>query len=338
MKLTRREIGHFALEYKDATAISIFSNINDKPDGNEIDSLTEKGIMQGNKCTQEAQNILTVLANTKISTRLLIENAYCVIEKYSYKDGDKIVLAENDNGDFNFSLPDDFRDVIVDVSEFIGMSKISSSNLSLVLTPDEMILLLVLIDCYRKRFLQEYSEIPEPSINVSKSDWSKELEFGFKNGLAQVLVKNYNFVIPDKNSLDPIIKSLVENKVVIEKNGYRLNEEFEFIARNYLILENLIMYETFTIQKDASILSVGRLCVSAGIHNLISFMFDGENIQLDTVSGLQLVTNIEDFLNCPDIQDSTEEVESQTNDNTWTCSCGENSDTKFCSNCGNKRP
>ncbi len=338
MKLTRKEIGYFATEYKDATSISIFSNINDKPDGSEINSLTEKGILQGNKCTQEAQDILTVLANTEKSTRLLIENAYCIIEKYSYKYGDKIVLAENDNGEFKFSLPDDFSDVIVDVSEFIGMSKISSSNISLVLTPDEMILLLVLIDCYRKRFLQEYSEIPEPSINVSKSDWSKALEFGFKNGLAQVLVKNYNFVIPDKNSLDSIIKSLVEKKVVIKKNGFRLNEDFEFIARNFLILENLIMYETFTIQKDASLLTVGRLGVSAGIHNLMSFMFDGENIQLNTISGLQLVTNIEDFLKCPEIKSSAEEVESQTNDYTWKCSCGENCDTKFCSNCGNKRP
>jgi len=338
MKLTRKEIGHFALEYKDATAISIFTNINDTPDGSEKASLADKGILQGDKCNQEASEMLSILAKAKKSTRLLLQNPDCIVEKYSYRDGDKLVLAENDNGELNFSMPEDFSDVVVNVSEFIGMSKITSSNISLILSPDEMILLLALVDCYRKRFLQDYSEMPEPRKNVLKLDLIKELEFGFKNGITQILVKNYNFIMPDKDKLDPIINSLVDKKLVIDKNGYRLNEEFEYIAKKFLILETLLMYETFTIKEDNSVLAVGRVCFSAGIHNLMSFMFDGENIQLDTVSGLQLVTNIEDFLMCPDVEDSTEEVESQTNDNTWKCSCGEKSDTNFCPKCGNKRP
>ena len=44
----------------------------------------------------------------------------------------------------------------IEQSEFIGMSKISPSNISLVLIPDEMIFLLVLIDCYRKIFFKKY--------------------------------------------------------------------------------------------------------------------------------------------------------------------------------------
>ncbi len=339
MKLTKKEIGYIATKYKDATSISIFKNILDKPEGNEKLSLEKKGILVDGKINNEASEIFSILANAKKSTRLLLQNPDYVLERYSYKSANKMVLATNDNGDLKFSISQDFSDVIVEISEFIGMSKIALSNLSLILNPDEMLVLLFLLDSYRKQFLQQYSGLNSPIKSISELDLVKEMKSDYKNGLAQVLVNSYNFIIPDNTKLSTIIKSLIEKKLILEEKGYRLNDELEIIAKNFLILENLILYETFETQKDDTLLTIGRLVVSAGIHNLMSFMFDGDNIQLDMVSGLQLVTNIEDFLMCPDLEnDIIKEDISQTNDDTWLCSCGKTNTSNFCSNCGAKRP
>lgn len=342
MKLTTKEIAYLLPLFTERTAISLFSNIKATPDGTEHEKLSKKGIIQGNGYAPDALDMLMQIANPKRCARVIVQNDFCVIEKYTYRNDGRIILAENSNGEFVFSKLENFSDVIIGFSEFYGMSNIKTSDVSISLQVDEMILLLTIIDIYRQNTLLNYAGKTNQSEVVSMQEITNELSSGFENGLVKILINNSNYKIPEANDIDRLLASLVEKKCIVFEQGYKLTDNYSLLAKNFLIPESVVLFETFEIVANGDISVDGGLCVTAGIHDIISFVFSDNTIKLYSISAFQMLSTIENILGCPTfVQETVQAAPTppplQPINSTWQCACGKINAANFCSACGSKR-
>lgn len=361
MNLTPKEIAYLLPSFIDRTALSLFSNISAKPDGTEHETLTQKGIIKGNEYSKEALEILMHIAKPTRCGRLIAKNEFFVIEKYTYWNAGRIVLAENRNGEFAFSKIEKFNDVLINLSEFFSLSNIKTSDVSISVKIDEMLVLLAIIDIYRKNTLLNYAGKTNEAETVSLQEITSELSNGFENGLVKVIIKNYGYKTPDLNEIPDILATLITKNCLVFENGYKLTTNFAQLATSFLKLESVLLYDAFEIMPDGNIPVDGGIFVVAGIHDIVSFAFDEESIELTSVSAYQMLTIIEKVLSCPELVQKIPQAAQQSavpvtpiiqqapvqtaatatqpiNNNTWQCSCGRVNTANFCAACGSKKP
>jgi len=302
MKLTTSEVAFLAKYFDKISTISLFANIGETLNGTEEKSLTEKGILKDGKLVSEANEILGIIAHAKNCTRLILRDSFFVVEKYTYKVEDKIVLTENEDGNFLFSLPDNLDSTISELSEFVGKSKIRSSNIETLFTSEEMLTLLAIVDIYRKNALLNYVGQGDTKEEIPFIEIAKHLLSPSKNSLLQMISNNYKYSIPLAEKILDILENLIKKGCVVYRNGYTLTREYAIFAKGFLIPETVVMIETFSLSENDEVMVSGALCVCAGIRDIISFIFDEDEIEIASISGSQLLQLIENFLKCPDIQ------------------------------------
>lgn len=340
MKLSKNEIAYLAASFTEKTPIGLLGNINGSPDGSEYASLSEKGIIKDNAYDPEALAMLQLAAAPGRTARLLVQTDFCIVEKYTYKKGDQLVLAENSDGQMIFSRPEDFSDVIIGLSEFFGLSKIQSSDLDIALPVKEMLVLLAMIDLSRKQALQMYVGEASYTSGFSSSAITQELSSPFANGLVKMLLNNFPYTVPQAGEMGGLLQKLEEKGCIHSAGTYTLTEKAATVANNFLIPDSLVLFEAFQMTAQGEVASAGSLCTTAGVHDVLSFILDGQNISLAAISASGMLTSIETFLSCPDIVAAVAPQPETTAvpDGSWQCSCGNVNTGNFCSVCGNKKP
>ena len=111
---------------------------------------------------------------------------------------------------------------------------------------------------------------------------------------------------------------------------------------------------------------MAKLAASAGKNDLLALFYDGDVVQFNTISAIQLLYNIEAVMSCPEFIMPAEvpaepaapaasapaasapvappppapAVAPQTAPapTTWTCSCGRVNTGNFCAACGSRKP
>ena len=297
MKLNKKEIVYLAEAFSTENPLSLFSNMKSQLDGTEAATLEEKGVIRGGKLTEEWEAAFEVIRNPERCARLILKDNSLLVEKYAYKTGDKIVLAENEQGEMLVSVPENFNQVIMALSEFTGMSNIASSDMGVFLPIDEALVLLSMMDLCRKNELLSFLDEKSDG-KYSLSDVSNQLGNPAKNSLTKMLKSNYNLDSP-KQETELILGKLIEKGIVGFNGGYSLLAEYEAAARSFLIPETLVMLEAFQINSEGRVITAGALCVTAGVKTIISFVFAGDEIEISSITGSYLLKIIENFLNCP---------------------------------------
>lgn len=297
MKLNKREIACLAEAFSTENPLSLFSNMKENLDGTEMATLEEKGIIKDGKFTKEWKDAFEVIRNPERCARLILKDNSLLVEKYAYKTGDKIVLAENEQGEMLISVPENFNQVILALSEFTGMSNIAASEMGVFLPTDEALVLLSMIDLYRRNELLSFLE--EKSVEkFLLSDVTNQLENPVKNSLTRMLKSNYNLDSP-KQETEALLGKLMEKGIISFDGGYKLVDEYETVGKSFLIPETLVMLEAFQISPEGRVITAGALCVAAGVKNIISFVFAGDEMEIGSITGSYLLKIIENFLNCP---------------------------------------
>ncbi len=343
MILAPNEITYLSSSFKGQNPLSLFSNITKAPEGNEYKTLSDKGIIVNNAYEAKALDLLMLLTKPEKCSRLIIRNPFCIVEKYTYRVGERLVLAENNNGNFEISELKDLTKLIISVSEFVSMSKIKTTDIAELFTPDELLALLAIVDIYRKKTLEGYIKAVDTEIKLNEYEISEELANGFANGLARSLSNNYKLNKP-QTELRGLLKSLAQKGCVKDGEKIELTPVWSVFAKNFLIPETMLLYEMFEIDADGKMMAESTLAVTAGISDIISFTFDRETFKVETLAAAELIRAVEATLECPSFEKEApapaapEAALKPAADGSWRCRCGTENKGNFCINCGSRKP
>jgi hypothetical protein len=302
MKLTKQEISFLAREFKNKSELSLFANINEALSGTEEAQLTAKGILSDGRMTKKAEEFFSPFAYAESCTKIMIKDSYFVVEKYSYKYKDQLVLVENKNGELDLSNLQNFEDLEQEFTEFFGHSLIKSSDISITLSPKELVILLGMIDIVRRSTIVDY--IGEGAVNnlISIDTINDQLILERKNSLAKMIIANYSFPIPDKKDIQEIMTSLEKKGIIVMTDKAKLSEDYFLLAGNLLIPETIIMVETFKLLENNEMLVGSALILSAGVRDILSMVIALDEVQLSSLSGAQLNEMLKNFMSCPEIE------------------------------------
>lgn len=300
MKLNLREITYLAKELPESNQLSLFANIKTVLDGSEKTSLEEKGVLKAGKVTEEWREAFEIISNPKVCSRIVLKDKGMLVEKYAYKKNNKIILVENEQGEMIVSSPVNFKETIMELSEFTGMSNVRASDVEALLPIDEGLVLLGVADIYRYNFMRGFLGEETKDI-ITLADIQKQMESPAKNSLLKMLVNNYNLVVPDKVTVEKILKDMTDKKIIEKKDGYKLQSEFESFATSILIPQTIVILEAFQIDEKEEVITAGALCVSAGVQDAISFVFAGDEMEIASITGGFLLKIVENYLNCPEL-------------------------------------
>jgi hypothetical protein len=117
------------------------------------------------------------------------------------------------------------------------------------------------------------------------------------------------------------------------------------MAKSFLIPNATILVETLELNGD-EINIAGNYFVTSGMHDVLAFFFEKEEIGLVTTTGSHMLLSIEEAMDCTLIggaEQSPPPPPTGTNGAfgsssvEWRCSCGRINKKNFCAGCGRKR-
>ncbi|MDD5603062.1 MAG: hypothetical protein PHG48_03125 [Eubacteriales bacterium] len=301
IKLTKNEITYLASAFNNSSALSIFKNIKGNPDGTEYKKLTEKGVIKADGYSPEALSILTLLSEPERCSRLFLQNTFAIVEKYTYRKGDRLILAENNDGELVFSEPEDLFEVTTGLAEYVGASKIFRTMQSVSADYNEMAVFLAAVDICRKRNLMSLAGSHSASSSgFSAADITDELSSADPNGITVLFLKNYGLEAPSSDRIADLASGLVKDGYLAKSaNGYRISDALQKISDNFLVTESVSFCELMTLSDKDELLFTGNLFVNAGLHDIISFYFDGDSAEMIPISAMLMLEKIEEYMSCP---------------------------------------
>ena len=299
MKITQEEMTYLAKEFKEHSPLSMLSNLRADLAGKEADSLEKKGILKDGALQADAREILEVIAGAEKSARLIVQDKFVFSEKYVYRKADKYVLVENDSGELSVKPILNFENVLFQVSEFSGMSRLKTTDIALELEPEEFLTLMAVLDEFRANTLRFHGGCEEIFSTVKPEKVAAGLEKPINNGLVKMLVNNYDYKVPAKDKIKGILDGLIKKGLMTK--GYGLNDDLEIFSRSFLVPETVILIELLAVDGSGEVIVSGSLAMTAGIKEIAFFIMASDIISLNTVSGKMLMEVIENFLSCPDL-------------------------------------
>ena len=307
MKLKKNEIKYLAQSYVPQSPLSVFANINAELDGSEYQSLVDKGIIVGNAYSKESLDILTLLTKPERGARFLAQTPNYIVEKYSYRIGDKTILSENNEGELDFSLIPDTTLLSSKFTETFGVSAFATTELEEVFTPEELTVFLAIADLTRKTCLTKYAGMGDSAEGYDTGIITAEIAGDYQNGLKGMFLKNYRLTAPDPQAVQSALTSLTQRNIIISNGKYALAGEFKRFAENFLVIDTIAFYEAFSILPTGEIATMAKLAASAGKNDLLALFYDGDVVQFNTISAIQLLYNIEAVMSCPEFEMPVEE-------------------------------
>lgn len=302
MRLNKKEMSFLAKTFPNSNPLSLFSGTDTATalKGDEQNTLEEKGVLAGGKLTQKAGKLLSAAENPQRCTRLVLKDGSYFIEKYAYKTGDAYTLAENDGGEVLLSPQEKLDEALFQLSQWIGMSDLKTFDLNTVLSGDELLVFLAIVDIRRADVLLSYLG-RETQKEISFAQIRQQLDQPEPGSLTRILTGNYNYSVPKIEDTKAILDRLTTKKIAVFNGGYSLLSSYEEFAEKFLIPQTVVMLEAFNLTEENEIVGAGVLCVCAGMREIVSIVFREGAVEFTSISGRQLLKMMEDFLNCPDV-------------------------------------
>jgi hypothetical protein len=307
MILTKKEIFYIAENtdvFENQNALSLLSSMSDKPDGTEHAELEAKGILNEEGYDPLIIENLKIVAKPDHVSRLMLNNGFSRVERYTYRKEDQLILVEVNSEGLKFSQPDSIRDSVLSLSVYLGLSPITYTSFNLSLTKDEGLLLAALVDIYRKSELASYLGEKKELTPLSLVEIENELTGESKVGLLSILKETYGFEPLSPDLIETTSGSMIEKELLLSNDGLLLNDMLSMFARSFLIPNCFVTFDTFSVISDEEIGYVGNICVAAGLHNLVMFSYDGAALEITTLSSIALYKKIEEYLQGPKLEKS----------------------------------
>lgn len=287
MKLSLKEIGMLKKKYKNENPLNICSGVREFEEIYEV--------------KPEDMLFLDIITSPEKVSRVVLQENGLVVEKYGYVKNDVHIIAENKDNIFVFNNIEKRIDVsIAEISEFIGMSELRKTNISVVMdNSEEVLLLMALIDIYReKNMLMLCGQNVE--LSVIFGEIRNHLENPLDSSMVALFKKNYEYVEPAISDTKNLLNKFIEKGIVIFDKKYKLTDNYEMLALTFLSPDIVLTAEMLELENN-NIVSNNMLYISSGIKSNLLFVFGNDGIEISTVSSLEMLNIIRKLFYCPKI-------------------------------------
>lgn len=300
MEFLLSELKALKQRFTAASSIGIFSGIDEQNSKESISSLEEKGVLQNGVLSNEAKDFLDIAANPELSCRFVLQESTLLVEKYTYRKGEDLVLVENAGGVLKLSKADDLKEVMMNIGNFTGLTLFKRADFEIALFKDELYVLLSIIDIYREKTMLSYCQ-QQSEPGATFAEIRSHLDTPTETGLVAMIQSNYRWEIPSIENTKALIYRLVAKKIVSFNNIYTLTEAYAVFATNFLVNQLITTVEVLQLRKDGETALSSILYVSAGLKDNLLFILGGDEIELSTVSSAYALKMFEGLLKCPSI-------------------------------------
>lgn len=301
MELLINELKVLKEYFTAASAIGIFSGIDKNNSQEMIYSLEKKGVMKNGVLAREAQKLLEIAANPDVSCRFVLQESSLLVEKYAYRKGAELILAENAGGVLKISKVEDLAETMMNIGDFIGLTQFKHADFEIAVSKDEIYVLLSLFDIYREKTMLSYCR-QQSDPGVTFAEIRSHLDMPNETGLVAMIKGNYGWEIPTiDNTKKALLDCLIPKNVVAFNQNYSLSDEYAVFGSNSLTYQLITTVEVLQTLKDGETALSGILYVSAGLKDNLLFIMGGDKIELSTVSSSYALKMFEGFLKCPSI-------------------------------------
>lgn len=304
MKLTLKEIVYLKNVYKDATPLSLISNLTAVPDGTEGLTLAEKGVLKADAASEAAQKPLDLLAHPRTCSRIVLKNPFCTIEKYVYRKGEERLLVENSNGEMEMTLMSTESPVQFELAQWIGATSIKTVDFSVTLQFDELLCFMSILDFHRKNVLRGY--LGEQSLKDSLSDVTlyKQMKYDAAASpnesvsLIHAIIKNYGMALPSAEGMKKALEGLLSKGVITSTQVISLKDNYKLFAQYFLIPDALLMLEALKLQSDGSLAVANSLAFGSGVLSWLLINFSEKEAEIVSMSSVELLEGVRQHLLC----------------------------------------
>lgn len=311
MELTREEITYLGRIFTNKNELGLLSNINVALKGDEEKSLTKKGVLSDGKLSLGMDEFLKTISMPERCCRFVAQVGYLTVEKYSYHKENRVVLAQNSQGSFFFSIDSDLKAIKGNLVDLYGGSNLKTTTVLLWMQKNELLAFAALADLYRREELRCYLSGDQPKDSFSIDEFGEYIEKPMKNGLLNFLRTNFkNF--SSEITLQATLAELVKKSVLTKENNLRFNQSNILFAKNFLLIPSVSLLEILTLNDNQITIST-TIFLNSSVHDVLRIeLLDGGAI-LSTVTSQEQIDEILWALNCPDLTKETQ---------------------RFCPNCG----
>lgn len=302
MQLSPTEITYLAGVFDAVNPLSPFVNNKKTPEGSEEATLTEKGVLEAGRLTAAAEALLAPMATPDRCARMVLQKPFCLLEKYTYRTGDKLTLAESDGSGLVITALEADAGPVVDVlDDFVSHSAVKTARFQLTLPASAAMVLLACIDLCRMRALEAYRTGGSVSLTFTPEDILSQLGAGFVNGLAFGLAGNCGVEPPRGERLPDLLATLTAAGCIEEgeAGSLKLTAEYLLFARSFLLYDSLLLLEAFQLTGENKVAASFELIFMSGMHDNISLALGPEGFEIAALSGDELRGRIRETLDCP---------------------------------------
>lgn len=299
MNFTLSEIKFLGRYFENDNRLSFFNNIDVELKGDEESLLIGKGVLKEGKLEENLNSIMRVIADPEKCARLVLRTPFFVVEKYTYRTGDRLVGLENRLGEVAVGSLESTEGIMAELIHFIGISDIRNVGIDVVLDKDETLVFLNLIDLCRKQALDSFWGEKEEKEEMSMEDIQNMMESLLPNSFLKMMVNNYNYQIPSRNRIPSLMESLKNKEVVAEVKSsqvYRLKGQYALLGKTFLVPQSVTVLEMVINDAREGLISSGCLLVSAGLYDNMLFMFDEDSIRISTITCRMMLDIIENVM------------------------------------------
>lgn len=287
MYLAIQEIGMLKKDYANDNPLNICSEIKEFEGHFEV--------------KPEDKKIIEVITSPERVCRIVLQENGIVVEKYGYVKNNIHIIAENKDDMFVLDNLKERLDIAVSgFLEFIGMSELKKVSINTVMdSPEELMLLMALIDIYREKNMLELCG-KETELSANFSEIREHLDKSLDSSMVSLFKKNFNYKEPVIADTKNMLNKFIEKGILKFDNIYKLTEDYEFLATTFLVPDTIMTAEMLELE-NREVVNSSMLYISAGVQSNLLFIFGNDGIEISTISSFAMSEIIKNLLNCTKI-------------------------------------
>jgi hypothetical protein len=345
MIYTTEEISYLAKYFGNASPISPFALWKNNPlNGDEQKSLSEKGVLADENISPDALKLLLPLSLASRCGRVLSVSALAIVEKFVFTDDHQSILIDKMGQRLDISLLKPNDENLLSPFDILNPKDVRAyTNLSLSLPSSDFLLLLLILDLYRRLGLcQALGLTSEFGLPITPSILEKALALNFPNGLYFLTKEAFKTAL-QPSEIPASLENLVNlNALIKNETAYLLDPVFSDLAGGFSLATQIITFENTQVNGDDLGFSTA-LVLSCGLIINLLINYDGAVLTLDVISTIEIHDLIKTALSCPVVLPENnnptpkEPTSPEIVENAWLCACGKKNTTNFCIYCGKSK-